>query len=208
MTSPWRWRPYGNVGVLIELDSTSAIHALHRLALDHPSIGESVPGATTLYVSAGVPNLSTDGLVDLLVALTDGAAPHDGVRTEPSTHVVDVVYDGADLADVAAITGLDVDEVIRRHTAPTYVVAFLGFSRGFPYLAGLDPAIVVPRLASPRTSVPAGSVAMGAGYTGIYPASSPGGWRLLGHTSAQFFDEHSDPPSSLQPGDRVTFRGV
>ena len=193
---------------MIELESTPVIHALHRLALIHPLIGESIPGAATLYVSAARPELSMANLVDLLEASIDESVPVDASGPEPVTHVVEVVYDGADLGDVAAITGLDVDEVVRRHTAPTYIVAFLGFSRGFPYLAGLDPSIMVPRLASPRTSVPAGSVAMGAGFTGIYPASSPGGWRLLGRTVARFFDEHTDPPSTLQPGDRVTFRGV
>jgi KipI family sensor histidine kinase inhibitor len=198
-----RWRPYGATGVLIELDSTDEIHALHRRALGHPDVVESVPGATTLFVTG---RRSPADLVHLLTVLS-GEPPDAGLRT-PTVHHVDVVYDGADLVDVAALTGLRVDEVIRRHTAPLYVVAFLGFSRGFPYLAGLDPTIVVPRLATPRTSVPAGSVAMGAGYTGIYPASSPGGWRLLGRTDAQFFDEHADPPTRLVPGDRVQFRAV
>ena len=205
-----RWRPYGATGVLIELDSTDEIHALHHRALGHPDVTESVPGATTLFVAG---SRSPADLVHLLTLLRGPAMPGGEPAGEPTAgtptiHEVDVVYNGTDLADVAALTGLGIDEVIVRHTAPTYVVAFLGFSRGFPYLAGLDPTIVVPRLATPRTSVPAGSVAMGAGYTGIYPASSPGGWRLLGRTDAQFFDEHADPPSRLMPGDRLQFRAV
>lgn len=205
-----RWRPYGSQGLLVELDSTDEIHALHRLACGHSDVAESVPGATTLHVSARNASLTTTGLAglaDLLESLLN-----EGSLAEPTLpsriHVVDVTYDGADLADVATLTGLRVDEVIERHTTPTYVVAFLGFSRGFAYLAGLDPTIVVPRLTTPRTSVPSGSVAMGAGFTGIYPASSPGGWRLLGRTDAQFFDENADPPSRLATGDRVTFRAV
>lgn len=138
-----------------------------------------------------------------------GALPVDTENVgNQRVHIIDVKYDGIDLGGVAEIVGCSVDEVVRRHCAPTYTVAFLGFSRSFPYLVGLDPTIIVPRLASPRTSVPAGSVGMGAGFTGIYPASSPGGWRLLGHTDEQFFDENSDPPSSLAPGDLVRFRPV
>jgi KipI family sensor histidine kinase inhibitor len=203
VTASLRWRPYGRDAILFELDSTDEIHALHRAALRHPSVRESVPGASTLLVSA--PDLSA---TELISALTSEADKHATSRDAPTTHVVDVTYDGADLHDVATLTGRPVEEVIARHAAPTYVVAFLGFSRGFPYLGGLDPAILVPRLATPRTSVPGGSVAMGAGYTGIYPASSPGGWRVLGRTSAQFFDEHADPPSRLVPGDLVQFRAV
>jgi KipI family sensor histidine kinase inhibitor len=202
VTGELRWRPYGRDAVLFELETTEAIHALHNAAIRLEAVRESVPGASTLLISA--PDLSVDELIRALMNPGDDSiAPR-----RPTTHVVDVTYDGADLADVATLTGLGAKEVIERHTAPTYVVAFLGFSRGFPYLAGLDPALVVPRLATPRTSVPAGSVAMGAAYTGIYPASTPGGWRLLGRTSEQFFDEHADPPSRLMPGDLVTFRAV
>jgi KipI family sensor histidine kinase inhibitor len=197
------WRPYGQHGVLIELSTLDHVHRAHRRALASGLTLESVPGASTLYAELA-PGARVD---DLLAALSGDDADRDDAPP-PASHTVEVVYDGADLDDVAALTGLGVDEVIRRHTAPTYTVAFLGFSRAFPYLAGLDPSIVVPRLATPRTSVPAGSVGMGAGFTGIYPMSSPGGWRLLGRTRQRFFDERREPPSMLTIGDHVRFIAV
>ena len=209
-----RWRPYGEHGVLLELGSLAAVHAAHRRAQASGLAAESVPGAETLYLEAA-PGVAVDALLRVL-APPDGPAPPDAAATadatgdatdapDGATVHIEVVYDGADLDGVAAMTGLDVGEVVRRHAAPRYTVAFLGFSRGFPYLAGLDPALVVPRLDVPRTSVPAGSVGMGAAFTGIYPMASPGGWRLLGHTSPDGFDERRDPPSVLAIGDRVRF---
>ena len=118
---------------------------------------------------------------------------------------IPVRYDGEDLDEVAQLTGLDPSEVVRRHTAPTYTVAFLGFSPGFPYLVGLDPALEVPRLDTPRTSIPAGSVGLAGTQTGIYPTASPGGWRLIGRTEATLFDPARDPPSRLAPGGRLRF---
>jgi biotin-dependent carboxylase-like uncharacterized protein len=118
-----------------------------------------------------------------------------------------VVYDGPDLAEVAELTGLTVAEVITRHQAAEYRVGWLGFSPGFAYLTGLDPLLAtVPRLASPRLAVPAGSVAIAGGLAAVYPAASPGGWRLLGRTEAVLWDPGRDPPAALAPGTRVRFR--
>jgi KipI family sensor histidine kinase inhibitor len=94
---------------------------------------------------------------------------------------------------------------VRRHTAAVYTVAFVGFSPGFPYLLGLDPSLRVPRLDSPRTSVPAGSVGIGGDQTGVYPTATPGGWRLIGRTSTALFDPRLDPPALLRAGDTVRF---
>jgi KipI family sensor histidine kinase inhibitor len=113
--------------------------------------------------------------------------------------------DGPDLADVAAACGLPVDDVVARHVAVEYRVAMLGFSPGFPYLLGLDPMLAMPRLATPRRRVEAGSVAIGGAQTGIYPRPGPGGWRVIGRTDAVLFDPARSPPSLLQPGDRVRF---
>ena len=143
-------------------------------------------------------------MVSLVNSLLD-KAPNSTEMPIVREHSFEVVYDGADLDNVSSLTGISVEEIIHRHSSAVYTVAFLGFSRSFPYLAGLDPAIIVPRLATPRTSVPAGSVGMGAGYTGIYPMSSPGGWQLLGHTNAVLFDATNDPPSILTTGDLVRF---
>jgi biotin-dependent carboxylase-like uncharacterized protein len=120
-----------------------------------------------------------------------------------------VTYDGADLAEVAELTGLTVAEVIARHQAADYRVGWLGFAPGFAYLTGLDPMLArVPRLATPRVSVPAGSVAIAGGLGAVYPVTSPGGWRLLGRTSAVLWDSARQPPALLAPGMRVRFRAV
>ena len=91
--------------------------------------------------------------------------------------------------------------MVARHTAADYTVAFLGFSPGFPYLIGLDPALSVPRLDSPRTAVPSGSVGIGGDQTGVYPSATPGGWRLIGTTERVLFDPAARPPALLAPGD-------
>ncbi len=200
------WRPYGEHGVLIECQDLEMVHELFRSVRGSGLVEECVPGAETLFVRPRHPTMSSAELVRRIAMLP--VSPATVGDTERPLHVVDVIYDGVDLPVVASLTGLSVEEIIRRHTAPTYTVAFLGFSRAFPYLVGLDPALVVPRLESPRSSVPAGSIAMGAGFTGIYPASTPGGWRLLGRTGIVFFDEGRDPAGLLAPGDRVRFRAV
>ena len=120
-----------------------------------------------------------------------------------------MVDDGPDLADVARLTGLAVDEVIARHAAAEYTVGWMGFSPGFGYLTGLDPALAaVPRLAEPRLRVPAGTVAIAGGLAAVYSSTSPGGWRLLGRTSAVLWDPERDAPALLAPGTRVRFRPV
>ena len=193
------WRRYGEHGALIEFGSAEDTLAAYRACCSGP-FDECVPGARTLYVEqAGHSPAELVRLVEGLLqdpASTDLAAP---LRT----HIIPVKYDGADLGRVASITGLTVDAVIQCHSDRTYTVAFLGFSRSFAYLAGMDPAIIVPRLKTPRTLVPAGSVAIGAGYTGIYPMASPGGWNLLGHTTSVMFDTASDPPGVWSVGDLV-----
>jgi 5-oxoprolinase (ATP-hydrolysing) subunit B len=112
---------------------------------------------------------------------------------------------GPDLEDVARHTGLTPRDVIRLHSAADYLVYFLGFSPGFPYLGGLPPELATPRLPSPRRSVPAGSVAIGGSQTGIYPSASPGGWRIIGHTQISLFDAAAVPPALLRPGDHIRF---
>ncbi len=112
---------------------------------------------------------------------------------------------GPDLAEVARLTGLPEDAVVRRHAAPTYDVCFIGFTAGFPYLSGLDPSLATPRLAFPRKRVPAGSVAIGGAQTGIYPLASPGGWRLIGRTPLSIFDPDREPVALLRAGDRARF---
>jgi KipI family sensor histidine kinase inhibitor len=115
---------------------------------------------------------------------------------------------GPDIANVARHCGLSPEEVVARHSASTYLVHFLGFSPGFPYLGGLDPTLATPRLERPRTRVEAGSVAIGGGQTGIYPVASPGGWHVIGRTPVRLFDPLRTSPALLQMGDEVHFLPV
>jgi KipI family sensor histidine kinase inhibitor len=118
---------------------------------------------------------------------------------------IPVRYDGQDLDDVAQIIGLTKSEVIELHSSTTFTAAFAGFAPGFMYCTGLPTVLQLPRRATPRVSVPAGSLAMADTYTAIYPLNSPGGWNLIGTTDVQMFDASAKQPSLLVPGDRVRF---
>lgn len=146
---------------------------------------------------------------DWLVACVESPQPPDEAIAEPVE--VPVLYGGdagPDLPAMAEALGLSVEGIIQRHANGDYLVAMLGFAPGFPYLLGLDPALAMPRLDSPRTSVPAGSVGIGGHQTGVYPRAGAGGWRLLGRTPLQLFDARREQPALLQPGDRVRFAPV
>lgn len=127
---------------------------------------------------------------------------------EPRTVEIPVAYGGAngpDLDAVAELTGHTPDEVVAMHSGAEYLVYFLGFSPGFPYLGGLPESIAAPRLETPRRRVPAGSVAIGGQQTGVYPIASPGGWRIIGRTPLRLFDPGAYPPVLLRMGDHVRF---
>ena len=199
-----RLRPAGERALLVEVEDLETVHRLHAALrdLDPPGVVELVPGYRTVLVVADPARAE---VVDELAAeLPDlELPPADKVAGEPVE--IPVSYDGEDLPEVARLTGLEAEEVVRRHTAPEYTVAFLGFSPGFPYLVGLDPALEVPRRDTPRTSIPAGSVGLAGGQTGIYPTASPGGWQLIGRTERRLFDPGRDPPALLAPGTRLRF---
>jgi KipI family sensor histidine kinase inhibitor len=125
--------------------------------------------------------------------------------SEAEEVVIAVGYDGPDLAEVAALTGLGEGEVVAAHTGTVWTVGFAGFAPGFAYLTGGDPRLRVPRRATPRPKVPAGAVGLAGDFSGVYPRSSPGGWQLIGQTDADLFDVDRDPPALLQPGMRVRF---
>ena len=197
-------RPAGERALLVEVEDLGTVHRLHAAlrALDPPGVTELVPGYRTLLVVADPAHAGS--LDELAAALpTVELPPAEAVAGDPVE--IPVRYDGEDLDEVARLTRLDPGEVVARHTAPTYTVAFLGFSPGFPYLVGLDPALAVPRRDTPRTSIPAGSVGLAGTQTGIYPTASPGGWRLIGRTEATLFDPARDPPALLAPGGRLRF---
>ncbi|HOF63500.1 MAG TPA: carboxyltransferase domain-containing protein, partial [Dermatophilaceae bacterium] len=118
---------------------------------------------------------------------------------------ISVRYDGPDLLDVARHTGLSPREVVAAHTGMPWRVGFGGFAPGFAYLVGGDPRLTVPRRSSPRTSVPAGAVALAGDFSGIYPRESPGGWQLIGTTDVVLWDAERTPPALFTPGMVVTF---
>jgi KipI family sensor histidine kinase inhibitor len=197
-------RVAGERGLLVEVEDLETVHRLHAALreLDPPGVVELVPAYRTVLIVADP--AQAEVLDDLAARLPHlELPPAEAVAGE--TVEIPVSYDGEDLPEVAGMTGLEPEEVVRRHTAPEYTVAFLGFSPGFPYLVGLDPALEVPRRDTPRTSIPAGSVGLAGNQTGIYPTASPGGWQLIGRTSVTLFDPARDPPALLAPGTRLRF---
>jgi KipI family sensor histidine kinase inhibitor len=199
-----RLRPAGERGLLVEVEDLETVHRLHAALreLDPPGVVELVPGYRTVLIVADPAHA---GVLDDLAARLPKLELPPAEAVAGETVEIPVSYDGEDLPEVASLTGLEPEEVVRRHTAPEYTVAFLGFSPGFPYLVGLDPALEVPRRDTPRTSIPAGSVGLAGNQTGIYPTASPGGWQLIGHTEVTLFDPTRDPPALLAPGTRLRF---
>ncbi|MEU8380774.1 carboxyltransferase domain-containing protein [Streptosporangium sp. NPDC048865] len=202
-------RRAGEHALLVETGSLEVSHRLDALLrADRPAgVVEIVPGPVTVLVTA--PGADPARLREELSHLLDRASEAGAtVAAEAPEVVLPVVYDGADLDDVAALSGLSPGEVVERHTGRELVVGWLGFAPGFAYLTGLDPALHVPRLDTPRTSVPAGAVAVAGPYSAVYPSASPGGWRLLGRSPTAVWDVAADPPALLTPGTRVRFRAV
>ncbi len=193
----------GDTGALIDTDGSPARLAAAIRRAGFPGVIDVVPGARTVLVLTSPRSWSLDELVSEITALPAAeaaAVPQDVVE-------IPVTYDGPDLADVASLAGVPVSEVIERHAGAVYTVGWLGFAPGFGYLTGLDERLAgVPRLASPRASVPAGSVAIAAGLSAVYPSDSPGGWQLIGRTATRMWDTGREPAALLAPGQRVRFR--
>ena len=198
-----RFRPAGYRGLLVECDDLAQVIALHRaLEVARPQgVVDLVPAARTLLLTfdAG----TSHARIAQAVTDTDLVVHRDEAQERELT--ITVTYDGADLAEVAELTGIPPEEVVRRHQAAHYVVAFTGFAPGFAYVAGGDPGLAVPRRSTPRTRVPAGSVALAGEFTGVYPREGPGGWQLVGRTDAPLWDLERQPPALLTPGTRVRF---
>jgi KipI family sensor histidine kinase inhibitor len=203
--------PLGDAALVCEapppatLDCQRRVWAAAELARDWPHVLEVVPGMNNLTLVFDPLEADREALADRLQQAWDaaGQAPTAGRDVD-----IPVQYGGEfgpDLAAVANHTGLSTREVIERHSGGQYVVFFLGFQPGFAYMGGLEAALHTPRRASPRLEVPAGSVGIGGEQTGIYPATSPGGWQLIGRTELPLFDPARRPPTLLQPGDRVRF---
>jgi KipI family sensor histidine kinase inhibitor len=213
MTEHRRLLTCGEHAVLVEvggLDEVLAFtHAVRKAAQAGAAgladVVDVVPAAATvmIVVDDDAPIMP----VRQALASLPVAAP-EAVPTSSQVVEIPVRYDGPDLDEVARLTGLAAQEVIAAHTGTDWRVAFCGFAPGFAYLSWGDPRLAVPRRPQPRTSVPAGSVALAGEFSAIYPRSSPGGWQLIGHTDTVVFDISREAPALLQPDVTVRFVDV
>lgn len=196
-----------NAAMLEVVDTDAAVRLAGWLTGERDGgrvdLTEVVPGARTVLVRCDRP-----GAIDAVITALDGFTHVAAERAPGDLVEISVRYDGADLHDVADAVGCSVDEVVRRHTGTEYLAAFSGFAPGFTYLTGLHPSLHLPRRPDPRAAVPAGSVAIGGEFTGVYPTASPGGWHLLGRTDAVLWDIDRPPHALMPPGCRVRFVDV
>ena len=189
--------------LLVECADLTATMALHHSleAADLPGVTELIPAARTVLLSFDPARTSAEILAEAVRGLGHTESVSDTAREV----TIEVRYDGEDLAEVADLLSVSPAEVVKRHQAATWQVAFAGFAPGFGYLAGDDELFTVPRRSSPRTRVPVGSVALAGEFTGVYPRSSPGGWQLIGRTDAKLWDLDRQPPALFVPGTIVKF---
>jgi KipI family sensor histidine kinase inhibitor len=199
---------YGDHALLLQFDSTAEVlawtHALRTA--DLLGVVDIVPAARTVLIK-----LDGRRYIPVTRQRLDKMRVNPADVMEPpavADVVIDVVYDGADLGEVAALTELDAAGVVAAHTGRPWRVGFSGFAPGFAYLVGGDPRLQVPRRDEPRTRVPAGSVGLAGEFSGVYPRESPGGWQLIGHTDAVMWHIDRDAPALLSPGMWVQFREV
>ena len=199
---------YGDQALLLQFDNTTDVlawaAALREAAL--PGVLDIVPASRTVLLKLDGPRQQAAVRRRLRTLRVDVGMVPTAPAVEPM--VIDVVYDGADLAEVADRTGLTTAQVINAHTATPWQVGFGGFAPGFAYLVGGDPRLSVPRRSEPRSSVPAGAVGLAGEFTGIYPRRSPGGWQLIGHTDVALWDIDRPDPALLTPGMWVQFRAA
>jgi KipI family sensor histidine kinase inhibitor len=190
--------PVGRHALLVEVSSPRDAVDLAGWARGQGLAREVVPGAETVLFDGLAGPVTGAEALDRALAAWRRTEPEPGRSVE-----IPVIYEGPDLANVAAVWGCAPDEVAARHAATEFVSAFCGFAPGFAYLSGL--AVSVPRLATPRTRVPAGAVALAGPWCGVYPRESPGGWQVIGRTDAPLWDANRAEPALLAPGTRVRF---
>lgn len=197
-------------GTAMDAESNRRVFALDRALNSKPVEGvtETVPTYRSLLVHYDPLKLGFSELSDRLLALLD--QPDTAERASRHWRIP-VTYGGAfglDLDDVAKVHGMSPDELIRRHSTPRYDVAMIGFTPGFSYLRGLDPAIATPRRAQPRISTPAGTISIGGVQAALQCLAGPSGWHLLGRTPVRTFDPQRAPVFLIEPGDTVTFQQI
>ena len=204
-----RVRPYGSEASIVDGLAVGTAAFLREQVIEQCNtagvdVTEVVPAANTLVVTHDEHDgeLVRQVLSELRAMKTPESEIHSNLVEIP------VRYDGLDLSDVAAACSLSVEKVIALHSRTEYRVSFCGFAPGFAYLSGLPRELRLARRSSPRPRVAAGSVAIAAEYSAIYPRESPGGWHQIGTTTASMWDMHRDPPALLQPGTRVRFVSV
>lgn len=199
---------YGDRALMVQCGSTAEVlawaDALRDAAI--PSVVDVVPAARTVLVKLDGPRYQ--GVIRQRLRKMRVAAAPDASSERRADVVIDVAYDGPDLAEVAGHTGLSIAAVIDAHTATLWRVGFSGFAPGFAYLVDGDPRLRVPRRPEPRTSVPAGSVGLAGEFSAVYPRQSPGGWQLIGRTDAALWDLRRPDPALLTQGMWVQFRAV
>ncbi len=205
------WVRFGDpTAAIVDIAINRRVHALARALESAPLAGlrEMTPGYAALVVYYDPLALTYEQVEAHLRA---ALAQIEEIEARPPRVVeIPVVYGGEagpDLDFVARHCGLSAAEVVRIHCGRDYPVLMMGFTPGFPYLGGMDPRIAAPRLETPRSRVPGGSVGIAGEQTGIYPLDSPGGWRIIGRTEVRLFDPTREPPFLLAPGDVVRFRG-
>lgn len=201
----------GERAVVLELDppvslaSQQRIWGLSERLKSHPDVVESIPGMNNLTVVLHNPQQTA---LDAIERLQSWWEESEAVLPESRQVEIPVIYGGEagpDLEEVARHHQLTTRQVVELHASADYVVYFIGFQPGFPYLGGLDKRLHTPRRAEPRVVVPAGSVGIGGSQTGIYPLASPGGWQLIGRSNLQLFNPQHQPPTVLRPGDSIRF---
>jgi len=202
----WRIFPMGEAAVLAECalaDVAAANAHAHALASALATTFEVLPAIRSVLIRFDPLHWT----MAQVIAAIEAQIARLGAPGSPEGRVITIPvrYDGPDLEEAARSLGLSADELVRRHTAQPWRVLMIGFAPGFPYIGPLPPALSLPRRATPRPAVPAGSVAIAAGFTGIYPARLPGGWHLIGQTDVVLFDPQRIPPALLSAGDRVQF---
>ncbi len=213
---PLSAHPLGDSGVTIAFGAERSAGLLRRIhsaarslsLANIPHVEDIVPAYLSLTVFYDPLHASYE---EISAQLLDTCERGKNLSVRPvrsRDHRIRVTYDGADLDAVASATGLTVEQVVARHSGRSYTVDLVGFVPGFAYLSELDVSLQLPRRAQPRPRVRAGSVAIAAAQTGVYPLDTPGGWHIIGNTETVMFDPARDPPALLASGDKVRFERV